>query len=219
MWTKEQHNEYMKKWRLKHPQYVKYSREQSKKWNQKHRGHRKEYDKEWRQKHKEYVKEYLKKWRQKHREHKKEYAKKWYQENEEHVKQLRRDHKKDRNKQFQERYKVDIFFKLNRQMSHAVYKSLRAKKNNRHWETLVGYTRQDLMKHLEKQFTKKMNWGNHGKYWHIDHVLPISHFKFSSYNDIKFKKCWCLSNLQPLEKHENLIKNRNIQGQIPLLFY
>ena len=80
-------------------------------------------------------------------------------------------------------------------------------KNFGHWEDLVGYSLKDLKKHLEKQFKKGMSWKNYGSYWHIDHRTPLSWFKFKSYQDEDFKKCWALDNLQPKLKKENLNKN------------
>jgi endogenous inhibitor of DNA gyrase (YacG/DUF329 family) len=79
------------------------------------------------------------------------------------------------------------------------------KKDRNSWINLVGYTKFDLMKHLEKQFTKGMNWNNYGK-WHIDHIKPVTAFKFSSYHDKEFKECWSLNNLQPLWASDNIRK-------------
>ena len=70
-------------------------------------------------------------------------------------------------------------------------------KNNRSWPTLVGYSSDDLKTHLEKQFREGMTWDNHGKAWEIDHVMPRSMFKYESFEDEDFIKCWCLQNLQP----------------------
>jgi len=75
------------------------------------------------------------------------------------------------------------------------------------WPDLVGYTTDELKLHLEKQFHKRMTWSNYGKYgWHIDHIVPVSHFKFSSVEDPDFKACWALSNLRPLWSRENYKK-------------
>jgi hypothetical protein len=39
---------------------------------------------------------------------------------------------------------------------------------------IVGIEINDLKKHIEKQFTKGMNWENYGVYgWHIDHIIPL----------------------------------------------
>jgi 5-methylcytosine-specific restriction endonuclease McrA len=84
-------------------------------------------------------------------------------------------------------------------------------KAGRHWESLVGYNVDQLKKHLEKRFKVGMTWDNYGPYWHIDHIIPISAFNFETPNDIDFKKCWALKNLQPLEAVENLRKNDRLK--------
>jgi hypothetical protein len=75
---------------------------------------------------------------------------------------------------------------------------------------LLGYTREDLMKHLEKGFDGGMSWGNYGK-WHIDHIIPKSAFNITSYEDIDFKRCWSLQNLQPLWAEDNMKKYNKLQ--------
>ena len=95
--------------------------------------------------------------------------------------------------------------KLSNAVSTGIYDSLRGNKNCKHWWNLVGYTLQDLTKHLEKQFVAGMSWDNYGK-WHIDHVKPISSFSFNSYEDENFKRCWSLKNLQPLWAYDNMSK-------------
>ena len=93
--------------------------------------------------------------------------------------------------------------RIHQSMSVSIRRSLKSNKNGRKWEKLVGYTKEKVMKHLEKQFDSKMNWDNYCSYWEIDHIKPQSLFNFTSYNDKEFKECWALSNLQPLEATEN----------------
>jgi hypothetical protein len=93
--------------------------------------------------------------------------------------------------------------RVNHAMSRGIWGSLKQNKNGKHWETLVGYTLVELKLHLEKQFKPHMNWDNWGSCWEIDHKTPKSWFVFNSYEDIEFKQCWELANLQPLEKHLN----------------
>lgn len=91
--------------------------------------------------------------------------------------------------------------------------SLKGNKHGKHWEDVVGYTLQQLIDHLEKQFINGMSWNNYGRNkgdWSIDHILPISSFNFESYNDEEFKECWSLDNLRPLDHIENMIKHNNI---------
>lgn len=86
------------------------------------------------------------------------------------------------------------------------------KSNNKDWtlNEILGYTLQDFKNNLESKFDKKMNWSNHGTYWEIDHKLPIVSFNIISYDCVDFKKCWSLSNIQPLEKLENASKGKKI---------
>lgn len=104
--------------------------------------------------------------------------------------------------------------RLNNSISVRIRQSLKrnsGSKNGRHWETLVGYTVEELKSHLEKQFVEGMNWKNHGSYWHIDHKRPIASFNFDSPEHPDFKKCWGLRNLQPLKAFENMSKGAKIK--------
>lgn len=96
-------------------------------------------------------------------------------------------------------------------ITNRINKSLRGNKNGAHWEDIVGFTLNDLMHHLEKQFTDGMTWDNYGK-WEIDHIIPITAFNFSSFNDYDFKRCWALNNLQPLWEADNIHKSDKVIG-------
>jgi hypothetical protein len=168
-----------------------------------------EYDKEYYKNNSEKIKEYCKKYRKNNVEKDKENNKKWVKNNPEKVKIYRR-------KTYIKQSK-NPSYKINRAIRCGIYQSLKGNKNGEHWETLVGYTLEELMAHLEKQFEPWMNWDNHGKYeegklkWNIDHIKPISSFNFTLPTDKEVKECWALSNLQPLEVIENIKKgNKNL---------
>lgn len=76
-------------------------------------------------------------------------------------------------------------------------------------EKLLGYGIDDLRLHLERQFTKGMSWDRFmaGEI-HIDHIIPQSHFDMR--DEDQWRKCWCLSNLQPLWARENLEKRDRV---------
>ena len=96
---------------------------------------------------------------------------------------------------------------LNNRMSVAIWQSVKENKEGRSWEELVGYTLNDLKNHLERLLNSEMNWKKLlGGDIHIDHIKPKSLFNYSSFKDKEFKECWSLSNLQPLERGENLRK-------------
>lgn len=77
----------------------------------------------------------------------------------------------------------------------------------------MGYTLDDLKKHLEKQFTDGMSWDAflRGEI-HIDHKTPKSAFNFKTTADIDFRLCWKLSNLQPMFAKENMSKGAKIES-------
>lgn len=105
-----------------------------------------------------------------------------------------------------ERTRTDPKYNLHRRMKAMVGNALREKKNGRSWQDLVGYTLADLMRHLERQFLPGMTWDNRSE-WHIDHIIPVSSFSFTSAEDPEFKACWALTNLRPLWGAENIRKN------------
>lgn len=96
--------------------------------------------------------------------------------------------------------------RLSNRLSKAIGKSLKGNKNGNHWEDLVGYTLNSLIKHFKKLFRPGMTWENYGE-WHIDHIIPISIFNFTRPEHRDFKRCWALKNLQPLWAKENLEKH------------
>lgn len=87
-------------------------------------------------------------------------------------------------------------------MHHAVR---RGRGQSKYLEYL-GYTWADLRAHLEAQFTPAMCWENWGDVWELDHIKPLSSFRYESLEDPLFRECWALSNLRPLPREENASK-------------
>jgi len=150
-------------------------------------------------KYKEQNKEYRKKYYAKNREKRLEYNKKYRLENKGYFRKIAENNRKDPK------------FRLNDAFSSGIYKSLKDGngKNGRHWESFAEYNADDLRKHLESKFMEGMSWKNYGE-WHIDHIIPISVFNFKNPEDIDFKRCWALKNLQPLWAKANMIKHNKL---------
>jgi hypothetical protein len=51
-----------------------------------------------------------------------------------------------------------------------------------------------------------MSWDNIGD-WHIDHIVPLASFTFSSADDPEFRAAWALTNLRPLWAADNMRKH------------
>lgn len=74
---------------------------------------------------------------------------------------------------------------------------------------LLGYTPDQLRAHLERQFKRGMGWHNMSE-WEVDHIIPVAAFNIETVDCPDFKRCWALTNLQPLWKHENRAKNAKV---------
>lgn len=115
-------------------------------------------------------------------------------------------------RQYKNRIKSPIF-RINTSISVAMCKAMKKQdisKGGLHWENLVGYTDKQLKSHLETLLVDEMSWDNYGK-WHIDHIIPKSFFEYKSTEDVEFKMCWRLENLQPLWALDNLSKSNKLR--------
>lgn len=109
------------------------------------------------------------------------------------------------------RKRTDPAFALKCRVRVLMYHSLRGNKGGRKWQDLIGYSVEDLRRHLEKKFTSGMTWERFmdGQI-HVDHKVPVAVHNITSTNDPDFKKCWALKNLQPLWWYDNLSKHDRI---------
>ena len=148
------------------------------------------------------VRENDRRWRKEHQERDATSNRRWREANIEKVRMLYRRYGRE--------LRSTPRGKLSRNVSFLIGDSLCNNKNNRHWEDLVGYTVDILKKHLEKRFKPEMTWENYGAYWHIDHKIPIAAFNFEKPEDLDFRRCWSLKNLQPLESKQNMSKGAKI---------
>lgn len=73
---------------------------------------------------------------------------------------------------------------------------------------LIGCTQDHLRSHLESKFKRWMNWGNYGKAWHVDHIIPVSSFDHSCPKQLR--QCWHWTNLEPLGAAANMSKGCKI---------
>jgi hypothetical protein len=161
-------------------------------------------DKKYRTKNKEYLDEYSRKWHEDNKEYRKEYLKKYREKNIDKIREVKRNYEKIRKSN-------DPLYKLINNFRTAIYQVLKennVQKNGRYFE-ILNYSPDELINHLETQFTDGMTWENYGK-WHVDHIRPISSFNINQIRDEEFMKCWSLENLQPLWGEDNIRKSNKI---------
>ena len=109
------------------------------------------------------------------------------------------------------KYKLDIANQVIINDSKTIYTVLKESNVDKygHYFDILGYTPEELINHLEKQFTEGMTWENYGEF-HVDHKLPISSFNIKEIGDEEFMKCWSLDNLQPMWGEENIRKSNKV---------
>lgn len=191
--NKEKILAYSKMWRKKNPEKVK---SQRRRWLIENKDRMRQWRKEHRKKNPEKVKISKKRYYENHKKMISLQGEEWQEE-------YKAKHRLQRRNYYNEVLKHRPQHMLSKNMRRSIGDGLCGRKNRRTWYSLVGYTLEDLKKHLEKQFDENMSWDNYGKYWHVDHIRPQSSFNYVLPTDDDFIKCWALENLQPLEAMEN----------------
>lgn len=141
--------------------------------------------------------------------------KKDYYEKTKHTERHLENQKRSReNRDYKEEYKKivsDEFRKFKqriRQLTNVHFKKRKdwVKKDTKTME-LLGTDYFVAKDFISRQFLKGMTWENHGKVWHIDHVIPLD----ASNKDPEILKRLCYyENLSPMWSTENLSKGYKI---------
>ena len=161
-------------------------------------------DKKWRDNNKEYMSNKSKTWYEENKEYRKQYLKEYREKNIDKIRKTKRDYERNRKA-------TDPLYKLISNFRTAIYQVLKESnvEKNKSYFDILGYTPEELINHLEKQFKDDMTWDNYG-IWHVDHKLPITSFDIQEMGDEEFMKCWCLDNLQPMWGEENIRKSNKL---------
>jgi hypothetical protein len=199
---KKQYHQENKECRAKYSkQYHQENRErlaqQKKQYNQENKECRKQWQRQYQEENKERIKQYSKQYREENKERIKQYN----QENREHRNQWQRQYQKQRKK-------TDAVYKMRINMSKLIYKSIKNQGYTKKSQTynILGCDFDTFKKHIEKQFTKGMNWQNQGE-WHFDHIIPIATAKTEE-DVIRLNH---YTNFQPLWAKDNLSKGAKIK--------
>lgn len=143
-----------------------------------------------------------------------EYNKEYYRKNREQI--LARlsspEGKQAAAERMRKRLHTDPQFRLHTNISRAIRAAIKGK-GGRGWENLVGYTTEELVAHIERQFMRGMGWHNYGQgagKWNIDHIIPQASFTFSDPSEPDFRACWAITNLRPLWSEQNISKHAKI---------
>jgi hypothetical protein len=118
-------------------------------------------------------------------------------------------HKDLTNKKRRQKIKTTPSLRLLCSLRSRLYKYHKGK-NSSTIRSLIGCTRDQLKRHLERKFKRGMTWDNYGSFWHIDHIIPCSAFDHTNLAQVKM--CWHWTNLRPLEASANCSKGAKIEN-------
>lgn len=167
-------------------------------------------NRKWREDNAERRREYNQRYKKQNAEKGREQHRQWIENNYERWREYSRQYSK-------KRYARNPKVRISAAVTAGVKYSLCGGKGNRSWTSLVDFSLEELMEHLESQFEKGMTWNNCGSDWHLDHIRPIADFHFTTTDDLEFKECWSLWNLQPLWAAGNWSKGAKCEAP-PLPF-
>ncbi len=77
---------------------------------------------------------------------------------------------------------------------------------------LMGGTREEVRRHIERQFKRGMTWENNGSgpgEWEIDHIIPCAKFDFR--DPMQQRQCFHFSNLRPIWSDHNAAKGDTLE--------
>ena len=97
--------------------------------------------------------------------------------------------------------------KFKRYIRTRIYNCLRNKNKTKHSVEYLGCSSEEYFKWIFN-YNNNCNLVNHGKEWHIDHVIPISKFDLDNQQEQLLAFNW--RNTMPLSCKENLSKNNKI---------
>ncbi len=82
------------------------------------------------------------------------------------------------------------------------------KKPSSFYASYFGLGISDIRNWIEMQFTEGINWGNFGKAWQFDHIVPVAYFDFSVEEDLLL--CWNFINIRVEKGDLNRIRGNRV---------
>jgi hypothetical protein len=120
--------------------------------------------------------------------------------------QENRDYKKEYSKAMSDEFKR--FKQRMRQLTNVHLKKRKdwVKKDTKTVD-LLGADYFVVKEFIGRQFLKGMTWDNHGKVWHIDHIIPLD---AAGKDPVKLKRLCYYQNLTPMLVNDNLKKGHRV---------
>lgn len=150
-------------------------------------------------------------WRDANADRQKQLVRKWGQENKdrmaEHTRNWRArnlDHARGLARRNAARLRATPWGDITQKVFRALRAALRrGGGGSSKYAAALGYTWAELHAHIEAQFCDGMTWDNWGSLWELDHIRPLSSFRYETLDCPLFREAWALSNIRPLERIAN----------------
>lgn len=157
---------------------------------------------------------YCKAWRKENPERVKAVSRAWTESNAEFSQKYHRAYKKQwkkghRQELLEKGRNPSIQLRMTKRLRTRIYHAIKGAKKSMRTVELLGCSIQQFLAYVEARFKNGMNWANYGD-WHIDHIIPCSHFNLKV--EKEQKKCFHYSNLQPLWAIDNMRKSNKRRG-------
>ena len=128
-------------------------------------------------------------------------------------KQIAATQKSDKGRKRSQAYSAKADVKIAVRMSNLISRLLRNKCADR--KSIMGYSANELRKHIADKFEEGMSWGNYGA-WHIDHIK--GRLEYIREGETNPKIINALSNLRPLWASENISRSNTSDAPTPTYF-
>lgn len=200
-------------------QYYSDNREKFKEWdiNNRSNPNRVEYRKRYREDNKETLKEQAIEYSS-NKEKIKEIQSNYYVNNKEKVKNRNRKYRENNKEKVNETRRV---YNKNRKITDPLYRIKCTIRNlivgafkrsftekSKKTIDIIGCSFDEFKIFIESKFTGEMTWDNHGTYWEMDHITPLSWAK----NELEVYELNHYTNFQPLLKEVNKSKGNKYSG-------
>ena len=149
-------------------------------------------------------------WIQKRREQ----QKKLHAVNPEYKRLWQKDYKKrhpEKVRQWQRKHRSKP---INRAYSNLRSRIREVFKGKRSAVSVFGCSKEEFELHMQAQFTDGMHWNNYGTFWHIDHIIPLSHFDPYNEQHKRIANHW--TNLRPLKAVENIRRGNRMKETVQI---
>jgi hypothetical protein len=139
-------------------------------------------------------------------------TKRYYQENPEKIKAMRFAYRARRRELCKLRRAENPVRKIAENCRSRIYNLVKRFNPDKTYKTfdLIGCTPDFFVGFLEGHFQTGMTWSNYGKLWTIDHVIPVSSFDLTNWEEVK--RAFHYSNCRPMDSFANSSKHDALPG-------